>query len=255
MKTLTTVVLLGSTLFLSLTAVAQVDEIKRESASHSTSSGRETRNVSSSDSGDSNSLSGEAAWFIVKLPIYIIGGIAEWQDYKIEKKKINPSVISFDVMLQGAIQPSTYYILQPRVRGNWGLFSTDFRMNYIIEESIDGTKELRTDDWQILQLNVVTTKNIIARIGGGVLHENFSGGKTFSEWTAGVHLNSNSGKVGGMVEYRWSDPRDEWNAHFQYRVFQHGAANGYVTIGAVQQEYYSKINVWGVQGGFMLRLF
>lgn len=252
MKTLT-ILLFSSILLLSWPSAGQVDEIKHESASRSSSS-KGSSEVYAGSSSDNNSNG--AGLFVAELLFKgTIGALAAWQEYSVKKKAVNPTVISFDVMLQGAIQPSTYYILQPRVRGNWGLFSTDFRFNYLVEETLEGTKELRTDDWQILQMNVLTTKNVIARIGGGILHEAYSGGKTFSEWTAGLHVQSNNQKLGGMVEYRWSDPRDEWNGQVQYRIFQKGALNGYVTLGAVHQQYYSHINVWGVQSGLMLRIF
>jgi hypothetical protein len=252
MKTLT-VLLFGIILLCPRPVAAQVDEIKQASASQSSFSGGSS-NVQSGSSDDDNNAGVGVVLAEFLFQVYV-GAVAEWQQYKIKKKEVNPTVISFDVMLQGAVQPSAYYLLQPRVRGNWGLFSTDFRVNYLVEETIEGTKSLRTDDWQILQLNLITTKNVVARIGGGILHEDYSGGKTFAEWTAGLHVQSNTQHLGGMVEYRWSEPRDEWSAQIQYRVFQTGSLNGYVTLGGVHQQYYSHINVWGVQGGFMFRIF
>ena len=248
MKTLTTGLILSGLLVTHLT-FAQVDEIKRESSRHASS-------VSSHSSGSDGGSSGSGSLLLVDLFFNVgINGIANWQKLKLEKKPVNPTVISFDLMLQSAIQPSSYYIVNPRVRANWGLFSTDFRFNYLIEESMDGTKHIRTDDWQILQLNLVTTRNVIARFGGGILHENFSGGKTFSEWTAGLHMQSNNQQIGGMAEYRWSEPRDEWSAQGQFRIFQSRAFNGYLTGGVTRQRYYNAVTVWGLQGGFMLRIF
>lgn len=249
MKTLTPRLILAF-LLLSQFTHAQVDEIKRASSGHSSSRGSVSSGSSDDDDDSSSGL------FLVDFFFNVgIGGVVSWQEMKLEKKKVNPTVISFDIMLQTAMQPSSYYIVNPRVRANWGLFSTDFRFNYIIEESFEGTRHIRTDDWQILQLNLVTTRNVIARIGGGILHENFSGGKTFSEWTAGLHIQSNSQHIGGMAEYRWSDPRNEWNAQGQFRIFQARALNGYLTAGIVRQRYYDAVTVWGVQGGFMLRIF
>ncbi|HEY3405556.1 MAG TPA: hypothetical protein VGK59_19370 [Ohtaekwangia sp.] len=249
MKTLTLGLMLSSLLF-SQAVLAQVDAIK------SASSGNSGSHSGSSDYSDDDGSDSELGFVLIDVFFTkLLPGVASWQQLKLEKKKVNPTVISFDVMLQSAIQPSSYYILNPRVRANWGLFSTDFRFTYLVEEDIEGYKHLRTDDWQILQLNIVTTRNVIARIGGGILHENFSGGKTFGEGTLGIHLQSNSQRLGGMIEYRWSEPRNEWNAQAQFRVFQSKAFNGYFTAGIVHQRYYDTVTAWGLQGGFMLRIF
>ena len=251
MKTLTHRLILSCLLFSHVT-FAQVDEIKSASSGHS------SRSSGSSDyDSDDDSSSGFFFDFFFSDFFFTecLGGIASWQEMKLKKKETNPTVISFDVMLQSAIQPSSYYIVNPRVRANWGLFSTDFRMTYLVEEDIEGYKTLRTDDWQILQLNLVTTRNVIGRFGGGILHENLSGGKTFAEWTLGIHLQSDSQRLGAMAEYRWSEPRDEWNIQGQFRLFQAKAFNGYFTAGVVHQRYYETVTAWGLQGGFMLRIF
>ncbi len=245
MKTLTTGLILG--LLFPILASAQVDDIKRESSSRTSKSSRE--------SSSSSNVSGDGVVAFFELTFYGIVAIAAWQEYTLEKKATNPSLVSVDVMLQVASQPSSYYIVNPRVRGNWGLFSTDFRFNYLIEEDFDGAKHIRTEDWQILELNVVTTKNFTGRIGGGILHEDFSGGKTFSEWTAALNVLGNSQKIGGMTEFRWSEPRTEASAQIQYKLFSAKSIHAYATCGVVFQQYYEKINVWGVQGGLTLRIY
>jgi hypothetical protein len=226
---------------LSFTVQAQVDEIIKKSSEHS--SGRE-RGGSSGSSG-----------IYIDVFVQSLTLVGDWQRHTLQKREEIPHIISLDVLLQTAVQPASYYIVNPRIRGNWGLFSTDFRVNYLIEEGIDGTKHIRTDDWQILQVNMVTTRNVIFRFGGGFLHEDFSGGKTFQEWTAGFHVNSNDHRLGGMTEYRWSEPRKEWNGQVQCKLFQTGHFHGYVTGGVVFQRYYQAITVWGMQGGLMFKLY
>jgi hypothetical protein len=226
---------------LSFTVQAQVDEIIKKSSEHS----------SGGERGGSSGGSG----IYLDVFIYSFSMIEDWQRHTLQKREEIPHIISLDVLLQTAVQPASYYIVNPRIRGNWGLFSTDFRVNYLIEEGIDGIKHIRTDDWQILQLNMVTTRNVIFRFGGGFLHEDFSGGKTFQEWTAGFHINSNDHRLGGMTEYRWSEPRKEWNGQVQYKVLQTGHFHGYVTGGVVFQRYYQAVTVWGMQGGLMFRVY
>jgi hypothetical protein len=228
-------------LLCSISAHAQVDKIKQASSSRS----------SRGESGSSTSL--VFVDFFIEFALF---GLVEWQEYTLQQRYENPSVVSVDVMFQGAAQPSNYYILNPRVRGTWGLFSSDFRFNYLLEESIEGVKHLRTDDWQILQFNLVTTRNVTARLGGGILHEAFNNGNTFSEWTAGIHLYTDRRHLGGMAEFRTAEEaRSEWSLQVHYRLFETKHCHTYITAGGVFQRYYSSINVWGLQSGLMLKIF
>lgn len=225
---------------------AQVDDIKQKSASKSSGG--------SGESSSSSGTSGAGSAFVAEVAIQSLNVFFYWQQQTLKKKEFNHNITSVEVLLQTALQPSTYYIVHPRLRANWGIFSTDYRMNYLIEDDIDGTKHIRTDDWQILQLNFITHKNITARIGGGILHENFSGGKTFGEGTVALQLLSNNQKVGGVMEYRWSEPRKEFNFNLQFLLFQSEHFHLYATTGAVFETYYETIHVWGLQGGLMFRI-
>lgn len=229
---------------------AQVSDIK------SASSG----NAKSTGGGDKRSDRGGAHGnFFFD---FMINNIGNWQRHVLRRREVNPYVVSLDVVVQAAIQPSRYYLVNPRVRGNWGLFSTDFRFNYLLEESLTGNQDLGTFDWQILQLNFVNTRHVIARVGGGMLHENFGGRGTFFESTYGVFAQSANKKSGGTLEYRLAQdfttsrvPRREVNASFERRIFSHGYWNGYLMIGGVWQRYYERTDVWGIQAGLALRVF
>lgn len=235
--------LITISVLLPLATYAQVDEIKSNSSSHSSSGG---------DGHHSSSSSG----IYIDIFIQSFSLVGEWQQQTLQKRRdVNPELVSFDILLQTAVQPSSYYIVNPRIRGNWGLFSTDFRFNYLIEEDIEGIKHIRTDDWQVLQLNIITTRNVVFRLGGGILHEDFSGGKTFQEWTAGLQFNSNRHHLGAMTEYRWSEPRKEWSGQVQYKIFESGHFHTYITGGVVYQRYYQAISVWGMQGGLMFKFY
>lgn len=224
-------------------ALAQVDEIK--SASSSRSSGETRGGGSSGSSGN----------FVIDFFFqFMFTEVIHAQQQKISRKHEIPSIISLDVMLQAAAQPSSYYIMHPRVRANWGLFSTDFRVNYILEEGIDGIKYLRTNEWQVLQLNLVTTKDVTVRVGGGVLYEAFEMKRSYPEWTGGVHIMP-FGKLGGVAEYRSAESRREVNAHVRYGFFEKRRLHGYLTAGAVYQRYYSQVDVWGMQAGVVLSLY
>lgn len=234
---------------------AQVSEIKNASAENS--SGKAGKG-GSSDGGSSDSDSGGSFFFDL-----LFSGIADWQIYKLrEDRERYPSMVSLDVMLQGGVKPSSYYMLWPRVRGNWGLFSTDFRMNYLIEEGAEGYTHIRTNDWQILQLNLVTHRFFTFKAGAGFMQEAFNAEEMFYEsaFLLFVHAPDQSKSLG--FEYRFakdwdtgSNPRWELSAQYQHELFNKGALHGYATIGTVFQKYYNEIEVWGVQAGLVFRLF
>ena len=228
-------------------ASAQVGEIK------STSSGNAGKATGDKGSG-SNAVLLYLFWDVLNL-------LPEWQQYKLTKRPINPYLISLDIIAPVAIQPSQYYLFNPRIRGNWGLFSTDFRINYLIQETTSGTSDLSSLDWQILQLNILTTRNVIGRVGGGFMQENFGGRKSFFESSFGLFVQSNSKKIGASIEYRVAqdydtgvNPRREFSAQFEKRLSSRGYWNSYLTVGGVYQRYYESISVWGIQAGIAFRI-
>src|SRR5688500_425960 len=95
---------------LSLTVQAQVGEIIKKSSERS--SGGE-RNGSSGGSG-----------IYLDVFIYSFSMIEDWQRHTLQKREIIPHITSLDILLQTAVQPASYYIVNPRIRANWGLFST-----------------------------------------------------------------------------------------------------------------------------------
>lgn len=238
--------LIGFFLLASMLVQAQVGDIKRKSSENA--SGK-------SEGGRSSSGSSSVAFF---FDVFQLAGQA--QSYKLQKHDSIRRLISFEAFFQGAVQPSSYYLFNPRIRGNWGLFSTDFRVNYLIEENTG--QNLTTLDWQILQLNLVTTRNFTLRVGGGNLYERFGSNQSFFEWTIGTSVYSNSQDIIGNLEYRvakdfFTDmvPRREINFSVEKQIFNAGLWRGYLSVGGVYQRYYESVSVWGLQGGIVFRVF
>lgn len=237
-------------LLVSQIALAQVSDIKSASSSNAKSGG----------GGDKRGGNGGALGYF--FFDFLVNNIGILQQQVLQKREINPYIVSLDVIGQAAVQPSRYYLINPRIRGNWGLFSTDFRYNYLLEESITGNQDLGTFDWQVLQLNLLNTRHAIARIGGGIMQENFGGRGTFFESSYAVFAQSTDKKMGGTLEYRVAQdfatdavPRRELNLSFERRIFSRGYWNGYLMVGGVWQRYYQRTDVWGIQAGIAIRIF
>lgn len=235
---------------------AQVDEIK--SASSSSRSGKSGSGDSGGYEYDEDSAGGAGVFFD-----FLFGGLIRSHGEKLNADRERyPSMVSFDVMLQGAVKPASYYILWPRIRGNWGLFSTDFRMNYLIEDDVEGFKHIRTNDWQVLQLNLITSQFITFRVGTGFMQEAFNTKEMFSEsaFMFGIHAPDQSKSIN--FEFRFAvdleldvNPRNEFSAYYQHQLFHSGKLHGYATVGGVYQKYYDVVDVWGVQAGLVFRFF
>jgi len=231
-------------------AIAQVGQIKNKS------SGNSSRR---SEGGLSGASSASSVFFFFDM-IRVVGSA---QAVQLQRRDSLKRIVSLEAFFQGAIQPSTYYLLNPRIRGNWGLFSSDFRVNYLLEDDhSSGTHDLTTFDWQILQLNVINRRNVTARVGAGNLYEHFGSKQSFFEWTTGVSIFSNDQKTVGNIEYRVAKdyitnaiPRREINFSMEKQVFNFGRWRGYATIGGVYQRYYETISVWGLQAGMVIRVF
>lgn len=235
-----------------MTSNAQVKDIKGASSGNA-SRGGDVR----TGSGGGGGFFGNGYFFVRGIQ-----GMVLWQQDRMQKRDHVPSVLSLEIFAQAAIQPSTYYVMTPRVRGNWGIFFTDFRENYMLEQAIDGYNDLRTDDWQILGLNLFSNRIATGRISSGIMHEAFGGGKTFSESAVSLSLTNDSQKFGGNAEFRWArdyvtgaTPRIEASLFVQKKLFDAGAIHMFATGGAVFQRYYSQYNVWGIQGGLIFKLY
>ncbi|MBX7127392.1 MAG: hypothetical protein K1X47_16980 [Cyclobacteriaceae bacterium] len=249
MKTRLLIFLLG----LSFASHAQVDQIKSQSSSNA------TRSRSSSGEGSSGSGgNGGGFWFVLRS-FQLIGA---WQGEKLSHRDSVPQMVSLELMPQIAVQPSSYYLALPRIRGNWGLFSTDVRYNYLLQDNGGSWSDLSTVDWQILELNLVTTRSVTGRIGAGVLRERFGANQSFLEWTAGVQIFPRQSPWGGGGEFRYAKdhttqmvPRREFSLHLERQFLQSGAWHASWILGGVYQKYYESITVWAIQTGVTFRLY
>ncbi len=247
-------VLLGLALA-AVPAWAQVDEIKSASAAAAPSVSR--RSQDSNTSSSSGSGSGIVADIFMFLP--------HWQAYKLhpDNKQRYPSTVSLELMAPGGYKSSDTYFFWPRVRGNWGLFSTDLRMNYMFEKGSTGkTEQLHTIDWQVVQFNITTSRFITFRAGVGMMTEAFGNFNQYTEWTLGFGIHAPDQSNIFYAEYRDATKsgldvkaRIEFSAQYMHQIFMTGLLKGYITGGVVYQKHYGTIDFWAVQAGLAFRIF
>ncbi|MBC8147153.1 MAG: hypothetical protein H8E98_04135 [Bacteroidetes bacterium] len=191
--------------------------------------------------------------------VIVFGGLELHRLY-MDKQYDIPRITSIEFMPQFAFHPPSTYFMIPRIRGNWGLFSTDFRYNFMLETSLlNGADIYKTIDWQIIELNLVVTENVNFRIGTGFMYEDFS--RTyFNENTAALdfYTKDDALKIGGEFRYAFDYennvvPRTEGSLNLDYRIFNFNALSGYVNIGCLYQNYYNEVDLWSLKGGLSFK--
>ncbi len=235
--------------------LGQVEDIKRKSEENARQKPRQASTERPEDDVGGGGL------FIFDL---FFRTLPAWQQFRLSAERSrHPSLVSAEVFVQGAANPPSYYFFWPRVRGNWGIFSTDFRMNYLLEQVSDGTfVHVRTNDWQVLQLNLITSRYLTLRVGNGMMNEAFAGRNTFYEWSVllGIHNRVQTRMLG--FEYRHardfstdSWPRLELSMQYLHSLLERGAFHTLFSAGLVYQNYYRTVPVFGFQFGLVTRIY
>jgi len=249
-------IILLSFILLSQIGNAQVGDIK--SASGGNSAGGF---LSDGDVGDGSLLGLCCSDLFLDffIEVLIIGGF-ELHELHMEKSYDIPRVTSLEFMPQFAFHaPSTYQVL-PRIRGNYGLFSTDFRYNFMLEtSSLNSADFYKTFDWQIIELNLILTESFNFRIGSGFMFEDYSE-KFYNENTAALdyYFKNDVFKIGSEFRYAVdydtdAVPRTEGSIGLDFRFFEMNTVSGYFNLGGMYQNYYHKVDVWSLMGGLNFR--
>ena len=245
----------------SITTFAQVGEIKTKS-NKNTDKPKTQSNNNSSGSNDSgggclsdifNTCFSSCVSSVFEA--IVIGSIDLHKEYISQKKEI-PTVTSLEFMPTYGYCPKGSHLIMPRIRGNWGLFSTDFRYYNILESTPNnGIENYKTYDWQIIELNPLITKNVKLRIGSGFMYEDFSR-IYFNESSIALDLSFKKDTYLSNFEFKiakdynhGSTPRTEGNIRFNYKIIDLDNLYGYATLGGLYQNYYSSVDVWTIQAG------
>lgn len=255
---------------------AQVDDIKRKSEEHKSNKDNQKDDKDSPGSSVADPLASacltgcaEGCAQIV-VPV-IIGGIAQHHKYLMDSRDSDPAILSFDIMPHVAYSPTDEYInYLPRIRGTWGVLSTDVRFNYLTEYQGVSSGIYQTIEWQILELNFVAQQVVNFRIGSGLLYENFRGEdeygdalpkETYNEHFIALEIRIHDRKILTGIEGRgaWDyevseNVFHEINLRGSYRFINSNNLFAYLTFGVIYQNYYSSVDLLSVQSGLTFNL-
>ncbi len=146
-----------------------------------------SNNTSSSDCFSSIIGCGNCLQYGLPLFEGFFKAIEKEQKRQLGKKDSVPDVSSFEIMADanlGHNEDVEQILFRPRLRINYGIFTTDARIFNLNEENPNGGfYSYNYFDWQILMFNLVNNSQVKLRIGTGLSHEYYT--KTnFMEHTA-----------------------------------------------------------------------
>ncbi len=181
-------------------------------------------------------------------------------------RDIDPTVLSLDVRAAFALglhhttdKNYIYVNYLPGLRGNLGIFSTDFRYN-ILTEYTDNLPNLFTSwEWLFL-LNIETNENFKITFGTGVQMEKYSN-SYYNEHYAGFKIGIAHNRDFLDLDTRFSMdyntgefPFVEAGIKYNTRIININNAYVYITLGGVYQNYYQAHDIWAAQGGLTLNI-
>ncbi|MCG8582577.1 MAG: hypothetical protein MI866_21820 [Bacteroidales bacterium] len=237
-------------ILLQTVAEAQVSNIKSNVSSDTKSSYTYSKSGKSScRRSDDNDLMSEIA-------MGIASGIA-WASIEAQKRVLeNQSEYPNTVSVEAGLEYGTNLSAQtfsPNVRGNWGIYATDFRYHVLH----DHTGSLESLDWQVLILRV-PIGNFKANYGIGFTSL-LSPKTTYAESTTGFDLSLFKQQLNLSANYRWTFKRNderyrqEFKLTADYQILQKGKFHLSPMLGVSYQNYFKEDEFWFFNCGVRLR--
>ncbi|MDA0194999.1 MAG: hypothetical protein O2951_08125 [Bacteroidetes bacterium] len=228
-------IIVFSLLIVSTELFGQVGEVSKGAR------GNKENTRKSSEGSDRGYSGGGGSCVFFFLEIFdVINIIGRGQKDQLAQRFEQPYRVSLKAGLNGGYyNGENTFIFLPSIRGNWGLFSTHFRSNWIQ----DLTGQFQTLDWQVIQMNIVNTPGFTLRAGTGFSHVKDID-DTYHESTVGFVAHFDERRINPGIEFRWSNdystdevPRFEINTQVDYEIMQSGKFRINVMGGYLYQSY------------------
>lgn len=215
---------------------SQVREIKKRSDSNKQRSSNSSDNSSSdaSSGGFLEMLVSDIVFGIVKLPFQAAFHAQSQQSAKFQS---DPWRLSFEVQVKSGIDfRQNTMLLNPEIRGNYGLFSSQLRYSKISDVS----GGFGTLDWQILQMNFVNNEYARLTAGFGVSNE-IGQNQSHPEGLIELSVFLMNREIVPTIVYRSSGdgyPRKEFSSMVSYRPFPLQDFTTQFLVGYTYQHWY-----------------
>ena len=218
-------------------------------------------NKSGSGSSSDNDSFG-SSWFFVQVFIDLtdlaINTLPVIQRDVLSRKYEEPWLVSLETGFSGGYAGAhSTLAFMPALQGNWGIFSSEFRLNRIF----DSSGNFQTLDWQILAFNIVNSRKVKFHLGGGFSHHQKTG-ETFSEYSSGLRLFFDQRSLSPSIAVRWSPDFDngittrfELNTQLSKRIMSTENFSVNIMAGLVYQRYFETTDFYFAQTGVSFMIF
>jgi hypothetical protein len=193
--------------------------------------------------------------FFTDFTGWVVDGLAQHHRQIVDNPDY-PGAVSFEVMPHGGYNGDNLVNFIPRVRGTWGVLSTDFRMNFLAQPD----DAYQTYDWQILILSTYPEKHLNIRVGSGIFWDTYTG-HSYNEHFAALEMNVHDQFFTATAEGRMAfdyyagiSVFSEAALRGNFRVVKSNHMAGYVTLGAEFQNYYDAVNLVIFTGGMTFNI-
>ena len=254
-------------IFININSYSQIDDIKELADSSANSNTNSFFNTSSDNSTMSDALISSVFSCCWDIGIQVFTTILiEHHKEIMNLKNIDPSVLSLDLRANFTLglhhsmdtnHISVNYL--PGVRGNIGIFSSDFRFNMLTEYTNDMPNSFKSWEWLFL-LNIKPSETFRITFGTGMQKEN-STGNIYNQHYLGFKIGVLNNKDYIEADTRLSTnyatenfPFFEGAISYNTRIINFDFANVYIRIGGIYQNYYSAYDIWAANGGIIFNL-
>jgi len=198
--------------------------------------------------------------------VFFIGFIIDHHQEIMNLRNLDPTVVSFEARAGFAIglhytsnKNYIYVNYLPGLRGNLGVFSTDFRYNILTEYTNDFPNLFTSWEWLFL-LNIEPVETFKITFGSGIQMEKytdsyynehyvgfkigFAENRNYLDFDTRFSMDYNSGEF----------PFFEGGVRYNTRIINISNVFVYITIGGIYQNYYSSHDIWAFQGGLIINV-
>jgi hypothetical protein len=199
---------------------------------------------------------------------YFVEFLIDHQHEIMDMRDLNPSLLSleFDANVAYSFHYSAdsgqfykYFNYLPRIRGNLGIFSTDFRYNMLAEYDLDVPESYKSWDL-ILMLNFVPSEKFKISLGSGVYNELYTGNyynEHYLNISFGMADNKNILDIDSRLAVDYAQslfPFAEAGFRYKIRIMDISHVYSYFSLGFVYQNYYGQHDIFGGNAGLLFNI-
>ena len=236
-----------------LSLLGQVDKIKEQA--------KKNKNQKSHKNGsdfDSDDISGACldgcitGCFNGCFPVFINLFANGLQTYD-ENRDEYPRNFSFDVSFNAGFSMDNDLLMLPQLRGTYGVFRSDLRINYLAEFDNMAAEIYQTYDWQILQLRIPVIPEMSFGFGGGFMYEEYTE-QYFPEASLFCSFSGYENLYDVEFSFRYASDenttiRTETGIIGGLKTFRLPGLSVYTNLGFMYQNYYSEFSFFMITGG------